>query len=277
MKGLSYTLLGDPKAPYFGFVTHGVLGAGHNLRSFMKRIVDARPDFGFALVDLRLHGKSQGFSRPHTLAHAANDLVELERSLRRPDVVIGHSLGGKVAICYGLSSVANDKASVRQIWALDSDPGPQVAGESHEVMRVLSALKKLPAQFATRTEAVELLLTAGLSNGLVNWLSTNFEREGSGFVLRLDLEAIEELLEDYFRVDFWPKLEALGGAASRQSFHLVVAENSDRWSGTMRQRARALPKTQQLVLHELADSGHWVHVDNPEGLAEILLAELPRS
>lgn len=55
------------------------------------------------LVDLRNHGRSvelEGLSPPHDLVNAAKDLADLvkHRGWVWPDVVIGHSLGGKVAL-----------------------------------------------------------------------------------------------------------------------------------------------------------------------------------
>nr|GFA02479.1 copia-type polyprotein [Tanacetum cinerariifolium] len=60
------------------------------------------------LVDLRNHGRStdiEGLSPPHDIINAARDISNLIKSHDWvwPDVVIGHSLGGKVALQYALS------------------------------------------------------------------------------------------------------------------------------------------------------------------------------
>ena len=41
-------------------VLHGILGSGGNFRTIARRLVAARPEYGFALVDLRHHGQSPG-------------------------------------------------------------------------------------------------------------------------------------------------------------------------------------------------------------------------
>ena len=56
-------------------VLHGILGSGVNWRTFAKRLVTARPEWGAVLVDLRMHGESQGAPPPHTLASAAVDVA----------------------------------------------------------------------------------------------------------------------------------------------------------------------------------------------------------
>jgi pimeloyl-ACP methyl ester carboxylesterase len=55
----------------------------------------------------------------------------------------------------------------------------------------------------------------------------------------------------------------------------VVAERSDRWTPELRARARALPPSARVTYHELPNAGHWVHVDNPDGLLALLRQHLP--
>lgn len=280
-----HQLVGEPDAPHLGFVLHGAMGAGHNFRSFVKRLSAARPEYRYALIDLRYHGNSLGAPPPHTLDAAAGDLFDLALHLgQSPRVVVGHSLGGKVALVYGKHALAEGTnaphaATLRQAWALDSDPGVQTPTEEHQVLRVLGALLRHRGPFATRAEAVESIASERLSSGLAQWLATNLERtrtnSGEHFTWKLDLDEIHALLSDYFRTDLWPFLADRATATTGETtFELLVAERSDRWSGSMRERAAHLPTRGAVRLHELHDSGHWVHVDNPAGLLEILKTHL---
>jgi len=79
-------------------------------------------------------------------------------------------------------------------------------------------------------------------------------------------------MRDYFRVDLW---DYLAQPRERPELELVVAERSDRWTPELRARARALPAQARVHYHELPDSGHWVHVDNPAALLELMAAQLP--
>lgn len=68
------------------------------------------------LVDLRNHGQSAGVSGlnpPHDIVNAANDLADLVKAhdWKWPDVVLGHSMGGKVALQYVLSCARGDYGS----------------------------------------------------------------------------------------------------------------------------------------------------------------------
>lgn len=57
---------------------------------------------------------------------------------------------------------------------------------------------------------------------------------------------------------------------------IVQAENSDRWDPHVIQRLEALAKKERdgsegiISHHVLPKAGHWVHVDNPKGLLEIV-------
>lgn len=65
------------------------------------------------LVDLRNHGRSagiKGLDPPHDMGNAARDLVNLVKSHEWawPDVIIGHSMGGKVALEFVASCARGD-------------------------------------------------------------------------------------------------------------------------------------------------------------------------
>jgi pimeloyl-ACP methyl ester carboxylesterase len=44
----------------------------------------------------------------------------------------------------------------------------------------------------------------------------------------------------------------------------------------MRQRIEALGPSQRTRSHVIAEAGHWLHVDNPEAVLELLERELVR-
>lgn len=91
-------------------VVHGVLGTGRNLATLTRKLVTAGEAISghpwqAVLVDQRCHGKSGalGLPPPHTLASSARDILRLFDEggvgyATRMDVLIGHSLGGKVSL-----------------------------------------------------------------------------------------------------------------------------------------------------------------------------------
>src|SRR5690606_40217014 len=120
---------------------------------------------------------------------------------------------------------------------------------------------------------VHELQRRGLSSGIANWLSTNLKHAPDGFRWNLDLDAVVELMTNYFQEDLWPFLEQ---PPPHQEIFLVVAERSDRFGDATRRRAAQLSAANVRVL-PLADSGHWVHIDNPTGLLAMLEAHLTAS
>jgi esterase len=101
---------------------HGILGSGANWRTVARRLVAARPDWGAVLVDLRMHGRSQGAPPPHTLDAVAADLERLAADLAGRGMtvggVVGHSFGGKTALAFR----ARAPRGLVETWVLDATP-----------------------------------------------------------------------------------------------------------------------------------------------------------
>lgn len=251
------------------FVLHGALGSGQNFTRFIQRLSLERPEYRYVLVDLRHHGQSAGAPPPNTLAACAADLSALAGALGEPPrAVIGHSFGGKVAIEYARQGAAG----LEQVWVLDSVPGAQAGAEDSEISRVTRAVRAVPMPAASRREVITHLVdVSGLSNGLAEWMGTNLRRVDDRYEWMMDLGGIEELMQDYFRADLWAYLAE---PKSSPELRVVVAERSDRWTPELRERARSLPPSARVIYHELPRSGHWVHVDNPGGLIELMREHL---
>jgi esterase len=264
---LSHSLVGDPAAPKLAFVLHGALGAGHNLRSIAQKLAKLRPDYRFVLPDLRHHGASQGAPPPDTLEACARDLEQLSREIgQAPSVVIGHSFGGKVALMFAALG-----APLERVFVLDSNPGTQDPEANPEVLRVIEAVRRTTRGAPDRKSIVAELMALGLSSGTANWLATNLKLENGGYVFALNLDAIEALMRDYFSVDLWHVLETPVGSAT---YHSVVAERSDRFAQPSRARLEQLARNPRTPFSVVPNAGHWLHVDNPAFLLDLLAQNL---
>lgn len=253
------------------FVLHGILGSLKNWRSFARRIVGAWPDWRVVLVDLRNHGDSHGAPPPHTLAACAADLRALAARLGvEPELVVGHSFGGKVALVYGREYEV-DSPALRGVWVLDAVPGPAPGGADrrgvHEVERVIADVRRVAVPVPSREALVERLRALGHGDAVARWMTTNLRPVPGGFAWRFDLDAVEEMLADYAREDLWPYLADPG---RRASVDVVRATRSDRWTSDVLERFADLGP--RVRLHTLAGAGHWLHVDDPRGLLAILAA-----
>ncbi|KAL5974303.1 hypothetical protein ACLOJK_030967 [Asimina triloba] len=165
------------------FVLHGLLGSGRNWRSFSRNLLariaasSTLTEWRMVLVDLRNHGRStetKGLEPPHNMANAAKDLADLVKlkGWAWPDVIISHSMGGKVALQFAQSCARGDygeSASLpkqvffsqeelkgnmlfgKQLWVLDSVVGEVNTDNSDgEVEKVLQTLQNLPSSLPSR-------------------------------------------------------------------------------------------------------------------------------
>jgi len=269
---LHHRWIGETSPRAVWMVLHGILGTGSNWMSFACRIVEALPDIGVALVDLRMHGDSQGAPPPHNLDSCVRDLAALAEKLPAPaSVVCGHSFGSKVALAYAGSGV-----HLEELWLFDGDPGPSgdtapnVADRADDVDRVLGLLDAQQEFHASRATFVADLERRGLAKPVAQWLGTQVRGEEGGYRFRPELDAIRALLGSYRSTDAWAIREALPAAKS----HLVLGGRSQVVGPRSRERLVALQALHpgQFELHVLEKAGHWLHVDDLPGLLKVVLS-----
>jgi len=265
----AHRVIGADDAPHTAFVLHGILGTGRNFTGIARALVAAADAWRFVLIDHRNHGASEDPAAPHGLADVAGDVDALARELAYPpDAIIGHSYGGKVALTY--AAAHGDQPL--DVWVIDSALGAQHAADVRdgEVLAVLDALRATPGPFAKRGDAARALVQKGVPEPIAKWLSMSVRSGRDGFSWRFDLTRIEEMIEDYYQTDQWPLLE---GPLPGRHIHIVRGTRSGRWTSDDIERLETLRDVGAIEYHEL-DAGHWVHVDAPEGLIDIIAASL---
>ncbi|KAL7586927.1 uncharacterized protein LOC111902008 [Lactuca sativa] len=282
-----------PVPDYSAFVLHGLMGSARNWRSFSRNLASSLStssppsDWKMVLLDLRNHGRSAGLSGlnpPHDIPSAANDVANLVKSQgwSWPDVVLGHSMGGKVALQYAMSCARGDYGTSaklpKQLWVLDSVPGIVNPEEtSGEVEKVLETLQGISKTIPSRKWLVDYLINLGFSKSLSEWLGTNLKKSGEHETWAFDLDGIIQMFDSYREMDYWPLLEH---PPKGMEIVIVRAENSDRWDPHVTQRLESLDKKRgdesegKVSVVVLPNSGHWVHVDNPKGLLEIVIPKM---
>lgn len=253
-------------------ILHGILGSGRNWRSVGRRLAVELPQFGVVTVDLRGHGDSHGFALPHTVDACVTDLDALASAgVIRPWGLIGHSFGGKVALC-----AARGGRGLAGVWALDSAPGTAAdagtAAASDDVWQVIERLARIPLPAPDRDTVVREMEQVGLPPAIRAWMTTNLVRGPDGLRWRFDLPCVRQLMWSYGQTDAWPALE--GGADARPRIHFVRAGKSERWQASQIQRLEAADAAGHCKLHTLEQAGHWVHVDAPDALLECIASDV---
>jgi pimeloyl-ACP methyl ester carboxylesterase len=242
---------------------------------YHPRIVKERPSYQVILVDHRGHGDSPTFDPPHTVDSTAVDLKRLMNHLNiSPDVIIGHSFGGKVALGYVqlCQEIGDDLPSAA--WIIDSLPRTlQSASPSNNndesVTRVIGILRSIKLPIPSRDSLVNILVSHGLSKGLGMWMTTNISPvEGGGYTWRFDLDVIDQLFDSFLGKSFYPFLL---NPPAHTTVNFIRASRNPLWT---QQDLDDFAKFESVSkggvrLHAL-EGGHWLHVDNPEGLYKMI-------
>tara|TARA_B100001093_G_scaffold516388_1_gene595040 strand:- start:1556 stop:2260 length:705 start_codon:yes stop_codon:yes gene_type:complete len=226
-----------------------------------RRLSERHSDWGFIAVDLRGHGESHGLDPLHTVEACAADVEDLLFDLGlSAKAIIGHSFGGKVA----LACAARFADPIEQVWCLDSSPSLMGTDTTAVVDRVIKAARGAPQPVDHRLAMVPYFESRGFPRSIGAWMTTNLKRTADGFVWRFDLDVIEALLDDYRELDFWAFLES---EKRESAVNWVLAGRSDWWQASA---GDALRQLRESTVHVLPNSGHWVHVDDPDGLLLVL-------
>jgi esterase len=262
---------GTPRCAFL--FLHGILGSGTNLRSIARALVRADASYEAVLVDLRGHGRSAMPGGEQTLEACADDVAELVRSLELPTRgVLGHSFGGKVAMTLARRPDALAEA-LAHVVLVDSMPGARHGGRGSEnVLVVLDALEDVPRHVALREHFVEALVAKGQTRAIASWLAMSLRRTDDGFEMAFELPAIRALLEDYFARDLWPLFDD-EPQRDTPRLHQVIGDRSAVFDAEDREHAARLVREGRATL-DVLPAGHWVHVDDPEGLVRTLVARV---
>ncbi|XP_058193363.1 uncharacterized protein LOC131310390 [Rhododendron vialii] len=117
------------------------------------------------------------------------------------------------------------------------------------------------------------MIKLGFSKSLSEWIGSNLKKSGEHETWAFNLEGAVDMFNSYRETDYWPLLEH---PPKWMDVSIVRAEKSDRWDTDVIQRLESLANRRvdesegKFSVHVLPNSGHWVHVDNPKGLLEIM-------
>jgi pimeloyl-ACP methyl ester carboxylesterase len=236
---------------------HGFLGSARNLASLARGLSERHPDLSVFALDLTGHGGSPPLPPGADLAVLAADVLATARSLRGrpPMIVVGHSLGGRVA----LRATLLEPAAFAHVTLLDISPSGRAPGG--ETARVVDALLRAPDVAPDRNAFRAHFAAAGLTTALTDWLLLNLVHEDGRYRWRVDRAALAQLHEHTAREDLWP---AVGGTRT----YRVTCIRGGRSPYVSEADARRLADAGGTVV-TIPEAGHFLHVERP---ADVLAA-----
>ena len=251
---LSETRIGE-SGPWVVFC-HGLLGRGKNFTSQAKAL---QPDFRSLLLDMPDHGASP-WTEEFDYATAAQQVAEHLRAgvaQEGPVHVVGHSMGGKIAMTLALSEPELvDRLVVVDIAPTGSSAVSEFAHYLDSLLRIdVDALRSHgDADRALAQDVDQPYLRGFLLQNLRRDRDTKtFHWQPNLHLLRRDLEAITGDIPHQDRTFDRPVLWMAGGRSDYITPELAPA---------MRQ---LFPRTIQVTIK---DAGHWVHSQQPESFVE---------
>jgi pimeloyl-ACP methyl ester carboxylesterase len=265
----------SPSGPHppTAVLIHGILGSRRNLLSFANRLARAFPSWQFVLVDLRCHGQTASMPDPpageNSVVSAAKDVLGVLNHLKiYPHTLLGHSFGGKVAMSM-VHQFGKQLPRPVQVWVLDTVPGDVWCEAGDHPRDTINHARTIPMPIPTRKHLVDSLVGAGFTLPGAQWMTTNLTpapppAENGELTWTFDLEGIVDMYASYEATDLWPMLETQPRGLE---VDFVRAETSA-FVWTPEDVARI--EAHGARVHFLPNSSHWVHIDNPEGLLEIL-------
>lgn len=186
------TLPGVPPPLDRGAAILFVHGTGGNGRLWSRQLAHFGARHSPVAVDLPGHGRSGGLDGPASIAEAAALLSHVLEELQAPPaVVVGHGLGGKVALALALDHAPR----VRAVVTIGTTSAPAAAESEIGVLRDVVR--------GRRPQAFDTPLFAKKPDMAVI-------REAWGEIVKTDPRVRLQDLETYERDDLRPRLSSIG-------------------------------------------------------------------
>lgn len=235
-------------------ILHGLFGNLGNWGWHSKQLSE---DFAVYGVDLRNHGAS---FQDEELSYSSM-AADLKRLLDHLEVdscyLVGHSMGGKVA----MQLAQTDPDRIEKMVVVDIAPVSYSAtADSH--LRVMDGMESLDfSTLSSRKDADRQLHDYIEDEATRNFILTNLVREGDGYNWRINLAAIRN---NYDKLRERPK----GDTEFSKPVLFIKGENSDYIKASQEQAILKL--FPQAAVKTVMEAGHWVHAEKPQLVLKII-------
>ena len=226
---------------------HGLYGSGNNFRGIARQL---EADHRVLRPDLRNHGSSPHDADMDYRAMAADVVALLDSHNIKKASLIGHSMGGKVAMAIALMHPERvEKLIVVDIAPITYDHSVEHGG-------IISTLQAVDLTRVSSRDDADAQLEERIRQPMVRqFLLTNLQRQGSAWSWRIPLATLAEQLPV---IQSWPA--ALDNAWDGPT-QFIYGGASDYLSKDGKAAAQRLFPNATMACIEGA--GHWVHAEAP--------------
>ncbi|MEZ9132691.1 alpha/beta fold hydrolase [Vibrio breoganii] len=230
---------------------HGLFGSLDNLGLLAR---DLCQDHQVISVDLRNHGRSL-HSDEHTYAAQAEDIRQLMDELALNELtVVGHSMGGKVAMKYAAISPMN----IKRLIVLDMAP---VAYNVDRHSNVFAGIQEVAKQKPKlRSEAMSLMAKHIEMEGVRQFLSKSLHKNGDTLDWRFNHQALKS---QYSEIMTWSAL-----AENPLPTLFIKGADSDYIQGE--HQPEIMAQFPNAKAHVIANTGHWLHAEKPDMVLRVI-------
>lgn len=225
---------------------HGLFGSLSNLGMLARHFAETR---SVVQLDVRNHGGS-GHSDELNYTMMAQDVLETLESLDiQKFIVIGHSMGGKIAM--KLAELAADQ--VEQLIVLDIAPVQYFKQHHAEIFKALFAVEK--ANVPSRLDAAKIMRDFISEEMVIQFLLKSFNKGKWLF-------NVHALFDHYADIMQWEIIQLFNKPVlflrGELSFYISKPEH---FSAIETQ----FPKAK---IFTIQDAGHWLHGEKPQEVLE---------
>lgn len=248
-------------------ILHGLYGSSDNWTSIGREL---SKEYRVLLVDLRNHGRSP-HNPSHTYQDMVSDLTELfnREGLEKP-VIIGHSMGGKVAMHFA----SQNAVRVRGLVVADILPfsysgvSDNLHVQEGQHAKILSSLLMLNTESASTREELDIALAHSIpSKAVRQFLLKNIKRNDSNrFQWQLNVAGLSQNLETILSA-----VLPIGGFERLSVPTLFLKGENSRYVYPEGEAQLASYFSDYSVV-SIPNAGHWLHSENPKAFLEEVMA-----
>lgn len=225
-------------------ILHGFFASSRNWRQMAKKFEDS---YHVYVLDLRNHGLSPHSPEMDYPSMALDLLLFMEQHDCQITNILGHSMGGKVAMWFAL----NHPEKVQKLIVADISP----ESYQHSFEHTIQTLKSLPLeQISNRKQADDFLASAISELSYRQFLLQNLQLKEGRYCWRIDLDIFYQTADN---IVGFPDTGKVLSYIDKVLF--VMGENSDY---TNREAIYSYFPKAEITL--LKGANHWLHVDKPD-------------